>query len=110
MGLGANPSAGGGGLASMGGQKPPGQQNIDYGQFRQQQNPGYQYSLGSMGGAQVNTDTIKPSTAPVSSVAAGQQYMPKMQDAYYNQAKSRLDPQWNQRQSSLETQIGRAHV
>ena len=96
MGLGATTSsAGGTGLASMGGQKP-GQSGA---------NPGYQYNLGSMGGAQVNTDTIKPSTAPVSSVNQGQQYMGNMQDAYYNQATSRLDPQWNQRQSGLESQL-----
>lgn len=76
------------------------------------QTGGYQYGLpsagaiqGSLGGEALNTGYINPAQAPVGSVQSGSPYMQKMQDAYWNQATSRLDPQWQQRQSDLETQL-----
>jgi hypothetical protein len=41
----------------------------------------------------------------VSSVGSGQMYMGQMQDAYMNQARSRLDPMWEQRESGMESKL-----
>ena len=76
--------------------------------------PGYQYGMEPSGqiqtrgidnSGQYNTGQIDPAQMPVSGVAPGQQYLSNMQDAYYKQAASRLDPQWNQRQADLENQL-----
>jgi len=77
------------------------------------QTAGYQYGMPSAGGIQMNAQGangqplgyIDPSQSAVGSVGSGQMYQQQMQDAYMNQAKSRLDPQWQQRSSDLETQL-----
>jgi len=60
---------------------------------------------GPNGTMSYNTSYITPGTSPVTSVAGGQQYMSNMQDAYYNQATSRLDPQWDQRMAAEQTRL-----
>jgi hypothetical protein len=77
------------------------------------QTGGFQYGLSQQPGAiqgsvqnnAVNTQGIQAAQMPVSSVQAGSPYVQNAQDAYYNQATSRLDPQWQQRQESLEGQL-----
>jgi hypothetical protein len=46
-----------------------------------------------------------PVNMPNMSVNQGQQYIGKMQDAYYDQARSRLDPQWQQSSADLENKL-----
>ena len=67
------------------------------------QTAGFQYGAAPSG--DVRTDYIQPGEAPVGSVGQQPTYMQNMQDAYIGQANSRLDPQWQQRQSDLETQL-----
>lgn len=67
------------------------------------QTPGFQYGMAPT--ASVNTNYINPAQMPVSSIQQGAPYMQKMQDAYMNQATSRLDPMWNQRQGDLDSQL-----
>jgi hypothetical protein len=53
----------------------------------------------------IDQSKIAGAQMPNMSVDTGENYQAKMQDAYYDQAKSRLDPQWQQRQGDLETQL-----
>lgn len=76
------------------------------------QTGGYQYGIGDSGAIQnsvanptTNTAYIDPASMPVQSVGAGQQYVGQMQDAYYDQARARLDPQWQDTQQDLEAQL-----
>jgi hypothetical protein len=48
---------------------------------------------------------IDPSKSAVSSVGNANPYYQQATDAYYQQAASRLDPQWSQKQSDLESQL-----
>ena len=64
---------------------------------------GYQWGIGQQQG--VDTSGINAAQMPVTSVQQGQPYMQQMQDAYYQQGASRLDPQMQQQQSGLETQL-----
>jgi hypothetical protein len=52
-----------------------------------------------------NTGYIDPATAAVHTVSGGPEYDQKVQDAYYNQQKQMLDPQWQQTQSDTETKL-----
>jgi hypothetical protein len=52
-----------------------------------------------------NTGYIDPASMPVTSVDSGKAYDQKVQDAYYNQQKMMLDPQWQQQQSDNETKL-----
>jgi hypothetical protein len=77
--------------------------------------PGYQYGTGptnqpiqgQIAGGVPDYSTVKidANGMPVQSVGSGEQYMKQMQDAYMAQAKSRLDPQWEQQQAQLENQL-----
>ena len=67
------------------------------------QTAGFQYGMGDSGA--IDQSKIAGAVMPNMSVDKGENYMQNMQDAYYNQAKSRLDPQWQQRQADLETQV-----
>jgi hypothetical protein len=71
------------------------------------------YGMPSAGGIQMGVKDnqgqdlgyIDPSKAPVSSVGQADPYFKQASDAYYQQAASRLDPQWQSRQSDLEAQL-----
>lgn len=84
--------------------------------------PGWQYGTGNTGQMQnslapsgqaqgsvqqtnVDQSRINPLQAPVQGVGQGQQYQGQMQDAYMGQAQARLDPQWQQREAALDTQL-----
>lgn len=76
--------------------------------------PGYQYGAAPAGdiqnsvmnnAGQFNTGYIAPGDMPVDAIAAADPYVQKMQDAYYQQAQSRLDPQWQQTQADLESKL-----
>ena len=74
--------------------------------------PGWQYGLAGAGNIQksvqgydLNRQYIDPARMPVGSVGMGDPYIQKMEDAYYKQAQSRLDPQWSQRQQDMEAQL-----
>jgi hypothetical protein len=67
------------------------------------QTAGFQYGMADAGA--VDQSKIAGAQMPNMSVDKGENYMQNMQDAYWNQAKSRLDPQWNQRQADTETQL-----
>jgi hypothetical protein len=67
------------------------------------QTMGFQY--GAAPSEMLNTDQIAAAQMPVSQVGQQPLYMQNMQDAYMNQATSRLDPQWTSRQSDMETQL-----
>jgi hypothetical protein len=76
--------------------------------------PGYQYGAPPAGdiqnsimnnSGQFNTGYIDPAQMPVSSMDPSDPYVQKMQDAYYQQAQSRLDPQWQQTQADLESKL-----
>ena len=76
------------------------------------QTPGWQYGIGQQGSIQgnvndpgANTQAIEAARMPVSSIQQGQPYYDRMQDAYYNQARARLDPRFEQQQSGLENQL-----
>lgn len=60
---------------------------------------------GQVGNTYVDQSRINPTQAPVQSVGQGMQYMDSMQNAYLNQARARLDPQWQQRDAALDTQL-----
>jgi hypothetical protein len=67
------------------------------------QTAGFQYGMADAG--QIDQSKIAAAQMPNMSVDKGENYMQNMQDAYWNQAKSRLDPQWNDTQANLETQL-----
>jgi hypothetical protein len=77
--------------------------------------PGYTYGAGATsqpiqgqiagGVPEYSIDRITPTGMPVQSVGSGEQYMKQMQDAYMEQARSRLDPQWQESQMQLESQL-----
>ena len=77
------------------------------------QTGGFQYGLSNQPGQiqqsvdnpTLNTGAINAAQMPVSSVGQGQMYQQQMQDAYMNQARSRLDPMWQDRQNQLEGQL-----
>jgi len=78
------------------------------------QTGGWQYNTGASGpiqgsimdnSGQFSTQTIDPTQMPVSSVQGGNYYDQQSADAYYNQATSRLDPQWQQRQDQQATML-----
>ena len=64
---------------------------------------GFQYTAAPSAG--VNTGQIAAAQMPNMSVAPGENYQSQMQDAYYNQATSRLDPQWNSRIDSEQARL-----
>lgn len=53
----------------------------------------------------VDTSRIDPAQMPVNRVDQGANYMQNMQDAYMQQAQSRLDPQFQQREQDLQTRL-----
>lgn len=53
---------------------------------------------------QIQTSVENPGV-PVTSVGQGEMYQQKMQDAYMDQARSRLDPMWTDKQNQLEGQL-----
>jgi len=67
--------------------------------------PGSAWATPTTGGNDYGQMFTQSGQAPVTSVDQGENYQKTMQDAYWNQATSRLDPQWNQRQSGLESQL-----
>lgn len=67
------------------------------------QTAGFQYGMADAGA--IDQSKIQGAQMPNMSVDKGENYMSNMQDAYWNQAKSRLDPQWQQRQGDLENQL-----
>lgn len=74
--------------------------------------PGWQYGVGPSGPIQagvdnneVNTGQIGWGGTPVNEVNQGQEYYDRMQNAYYDQARARLDPRFQQEQSALEAQL-----
>jgi hypothetical protein len=67
------------------------------------QTAGFQYGMGDVGN--VDQSKVDPAQMGYMNVDNGENYQAKMQDAYYNQATSRLDPQWNQRQGDMENQL-----
>src|SRR5262252_4361373 len=78
------------------------------------QTGGYQYNIAPQGNiqsstldnsGQFNTNAINAAQMPVSSVQAGQAYMQNMQDAYWNQAQSRLNPQWQTQSDQMAAQL-----
>ena len=64
---------------------------------------GFQYTAAPS--AAVNTGQIGAAQMPNMSVAPGETYQKGAQDAYWNQATSRLDPQWDQRMDSEQTRL-----
>ena len=56
-------------------------------------------------GSAVNTNQVGATPMPVSSVGQASPYFQQAADSYYNQAKSRLDPQWQAQQQGLESQL-----
>lgn len=74
--------------------------------------PGMQYGLGPQGAIQgsvnnptLNTGQISAGAVPVTSVGSGNMYQQQMEDAFYGQGQRRLDPQFAERQSQLESQL-----
>jgi hypothetical protein len=52
-----------------------------------------------------NTNYIDPAKSAVHEIAGGPAYDAQVRDAYYNEQKAMLDPQWQQRQSDTENQL-----
>jgi len=76
--------------------------------YTQNQSPGmggegYQRSFDT--GPAVDTGRVDAAGMPVQSVGQAQPYMKSMEDAYYQKGASRLDPQYQQRQQGLESQL-----
>ena len=75
--------------------------------------PGYSYGVGgtnlgiqgSVAPGQTNTGAITAAQMPNTSIKQGADYYQRGQDAFYNQGKSRLDPQMEAEQARLETQL-----
>ena len=75
--------------------------------------PGWTYGAGptntqiqgSVAPGQTDTSRINAAQMPNMQVQTGQQYYQPAQDAYYKQATSRLDPQWQSQQAQMETQL-----
>jgi len=67
------------------------------------QTGGFQYQAAPS--AAVNTQAYAPAQMPNMSVDKGETYQKGAQDAYWNQATSRLDPQWGQRMGSEQTRL-----
>ena len=67
------------------------------------QTGGFQYKAAPS--APVNTQAFAPAQMPNMSVAPGETYQKGAQDAYWNQATSRLDPQWQQRMDSEQSRL-----
>jgi len=67
------------------------------------QTGGYQYGMPPT--TAVDTSKVAGAQMPNMSVGQGESYQQNMQDAYWNQAKSRLDPQWDQRMDSEQTRL-----
>jgi hypothetical protein len=109
-----NYNTGGGpvGTKAMGADVPLHQQPANsLGGFQTQ---GFQYGLGPTGNINMNsmnnaggydTNYIGAQRMPVGSVGNSGPYQQQMQEAYYNQAKSRLDPQWQNAQNDMSTQL-----
>ena len=64
---------------------------------------GFQYTAAPSAG--VNTGQIAAAQMPNMSVGQGESYQQNMQDAYWNQAKSRLDPMWQQKNDAEQTRL-----
>ena len=64
---------------------------------------GYQTSFNT--GPAVNTNQVAATPMPVQTVGNASPYMQSMEDAYYQKGASRLDPQYQQRQQGLESQL-----
>ena len=64
---------------------------------------GYQTSFNT--GPAVNTNQVAATPMPVQTVGNASPYMKSMEDAYYQKGASRLDPQYQQRQQGLESQL-----
>lgn len=58
----------------------------------------------------VDTARIDPARMPVSQVDRGGNYMQNMQDAYMQQAQSRLDPQFQQREADLQNRLAQQGI
>jgi len=52
-----------------------------------------------------NTNYIDPAKSAVHEIAGGPAYDAQVRDAYYNEQKAMLDPQWQQRQADTENQL-----
>jgi len=52
-----------------------------------------------------NTNYIDPAKSAVHSVESGPAYDQKVTDAFYNEQKAMLDPQWQQQQAGAESQL-----
>ena len=64
---------------------------------------GYQTSFNT--GPAVDTGKVDAAGMPVQSVGNASPYMKSMEDAYYQRGASRLDPQYQERQGRLESQL-----
>jgi hypothetical protein len=68
-------------------------------------NPNLGLNTNFNGNAGLNTSMIDPARSAVGSINPSQAYMQNMQDAFYKQGASRLDPRMQQEQEALETQL-----
>jgi hypothetical protein len=89
-----------------------GQIAINNGDDPRYNTPGFQYHVADAGSIQrsvdnpsLNQNYIDPAQAAIHDVGAGQTYVDKMQQAYMDQARARLDPQWEQTQGDLENKL-----
>jgi len=64
---------------------------------------GFQYTAAPS--AAVNTGQIAAAQMPNMSIQQGAPYQQKAQDAYWSQARSRLDPMWQQRNDAEQTRL-----
>ena len=67
------------------------------------QTGGYQYGMPPT--TAIDTSKIAGAQMPNMSVGQGESYQQNMQDAYWNQAKSRLDPMWQQKNDAEQTRL-----
>ena len=66
------------------------------------QTAGFQYGMADSGA--IDQSKIAPGQMPNMSVQGSTPYNQQMLNAFYGEQQKRLDPQWSQRQSDLETQ------